>query len=204
MTYTVNEMFYAPQGEGARVGQMSVFVRFAACNLTCSVESVGFDCDTDFSGGRKMTADEIVHVAKALAPHPVDHDRWVVLTGGEPALQIDVELIDALKAAKFRVAIETNGTHPIPRAALDFVCVSPKTAEHTLRIGDPIDELRYVRANRQALPKPRLKATHYWISPAFNADGQLERDTLQWCLRLIEENPKWKLSLQTHKIIGAR
>ena len=105
-TYAVNEIFYSLQGEGVRAGEPSLFLRFAGCNLTCKVETHGFDCDTEFVSSRKLTADEIVNELRALTPRC----KWVILTGGEPGLQVDRELIDRLHDEGFQLAIETNGS----------------------------------------------------------------------------------------------
>lgn len=201
--YTVNEIFGPTlQGEGARKGTVNFWLRFAACNLTCRREVEGFDCDTDFSGGRKMTAQDIVETLNALnqQPYPV---RWVVCSGGEPTLQLDDELCLALEDAGYHIAVETNGTNELPPKGVDWVSCSPKTAEHTLRVGG-VDELRYVRAVGQELPKPQLKASHYYISPAFEPDGSLKQETLDWCVKLCLENPRWALSIQDHKTYGWR
>ena len=201
--YLVNEIFGPTlQGEGARAGTPNIWVRFAECNLTCSADGeAGFDCDTNFSGGERMDADELLARTIALAG-PV---QSVVFSGGEPALQLDEELIDAFQSAGFMVAVETNGTRPLP-SIIDWLSVSPKTAEHTLRVLSGkdakvmVDELRYVRAIGQAIPAPCLQARYYYISPAFESDGSLKRETLDHCVGLVLANPKWRLSVQAHKL----
>lgn len=202
MGYSVNEIFGPTlQGEGARTGTVNFWLRFAGCNLTCRIESEGFDCDTDFSNGRKLEAAEIVDELRRLG---AKSGSWVVISGGEPSLQLDRALVDALHEAGLYLAVETNGTHDLP-PGVEWISVSPKTAEHTLRLDRSlVDELRYVRAEGQALPKPRLSANYYFISPAFEADGSLKRGTLEWCKRLVLENPTWRLSVQTHKLLGVR
>lgn len=204
--YTINEIYWSPQGEGMRAGQMSVFIRFTGCNMRCRMEAGedspgGFDCDTEFASGRKMTVEEIVAEAKVVVGKPVDwfsgNKAWVVLTGGEPALQVDSELVHALHAAGFLCAIETNGSKDIASLGLDWVTVSPKVAEHAIR-QMTADEVKYVRGYGQAIPKPTCKATHQLISPAF--DGwTLDKRAVDWCLKLIKENPEWRLSMQQHK-----
>lgn len=191
-TYRVNEVFYSIQGEGARAGSANIFVRFAGCNLTCNREEHGFDCDTEFAGGIDYTIDALIQrVYEVAGPC-----RSIIWTGGEPSLQLDATLAAAFR--DFFQAIETNGTNEVPER-VQWVSVSPKTAEHTLRVGRA-SELRYVRASGQALPKPRLSAEHYFLSPAFLPDGRPDLDAVRWCQQLVLENPKWRLSLQTHKL----
>lgn len=195
--YRINEIFFSLQGEGVRVGQPSLFLRFSKCNLTCRVETHGFNCDTEFESGTDLTADEIVTELRT-------HTRecpWVVLTGGEPALQVDVELIQALHEAGYRLAIETNGTIELPEG-LDWVTVSPKVAEDSIR-QRVADEVKYVRGYGQALPATTVEADHYWVSPAFEGD-RVDPRTLDWCVRLVKENPQWGLSVQLHKFCGLR
>jgi organic radical activating enzyme len=195
--YLVNEIFYSLQGEGVRAGTPNLFLRFARCNLACAQETHGFDCDTEFVSGRWLGVEEIAAELGALAPDC----RWVVLTGGEPALQVDAELIDALHAAGYRLAIETNGSVALP-AELDWVTVSPKVAEHAIR-QRRADEVKYVRGYGQAIPETVVEADHYLVSPAFDG-SDLDRRTLDWCIRLVKENPPWRLSVQQHKLWGVR
>ena len=201
-TYKVNEYFLSVQGEGVRAGTVNVFLRFALCNLHCDMEPSptspgGWRCDTEFQGYTEMTAAEIVERITEIA----GPCRNVIFTGGEPALSVTRELIDALHESGFFLSIETNGTLPLPEG-IDFVTASPKTAEHTLRL-DKANEVKYVRHHGQALPKPRIKAEHYLISPAWSSDG-LHKNDLEWCMNLIKEDPKWRLSLQTHKWLQVR
>jgi 7-carboxy-7-deazaguanine synthase len=197
-TYRVNEIFHSLQGEGARAGEASVFVRLAGCNLACRRDTHGFDCDTEFTSGVPMPAAAIASEARRIAPSC----EWIVLTGGEPTLQVDAELVAALRAAEFRLAIETNGTNPVPDG-IEWITVSPKSAEHTLAQLEAT-EVKYVRALGQAVPRTRVNASHYFISPAFAASGALDRETLAHCIRLCLENPKWKLSTQQHKLWNVR
>lgn len=202
--YQVNEIFYSLQGEGDRVGRPYVFIRLSGCNLACSVEREGFDCDTEFVSGRGMVAEEIVEEALRLIyehTQKIDAEYWVCLTGGEPSLQVDDCLINALKGQGLLIAIETNGTKEIPNG-IDYIACSPKTAEHTLRVGE-VDELRYVRAVGQGIPRPSLKSRHHFISPACGPNGY-DRETIEWCIKLVKENPQWRLSLQTHKLLAIR
>ncbi len=199
--YAINEVFYSLQGEGVRAGTPNVFVRFAGCNLTCKQETHGFDCDTEFTSGRKVTLEELFEWIRRESPIC----KNVILTGGEPGLQVDSELIAALKRERFYVAIETNGTvdlQPLLDAELDWITLSPKVAEHAVK-QLWAHELKYVRGYGQAIPRPAASATHYLISPA--ADGQLIRpDVMQWCIDLVKQNPQWRLSVQLHKVWGVR
>ena len=196
--YQVNEIFYSVQGEGVRSGTANVFVRFSGCNLTCNEREMGFDCDTEFVSGRKMTAKQIIDESLAIAPEC----QWIILTGGEPALQVDDELIQTLKKAGYKLAIETNGTKKLPHG-LDWITVSPKTAEHTL-CQSIANEIKYVRQRGQDIPRPIIKADHYLISPAHNTSNGFVKETIQWCINLVKDNPKWRLSLQLHKILNVR
>jgi 7-carboxy-7-deazaguanine synthase len=209
-SYTINEIFYSIQGEGVRAGTANFFVRFTGCNQTCRVESHGFDCDTEFVSGRKMTPDEISWECRRLN----EKCRWIILTGGEPALQVDRPLIAYLHSVGFKLAIETNGSVNLPKhndkitkpdatnEMIDWVTVSPKVAEHAVRQLFA-HELKYVRGHGQGIPRPTCQSPHKLISPAFNGN-QIDPDTLSWCIQLIKENPDWRLSLQLHKFIGVR
>jgi 7-carboxy-7-deazaguanine synthase len=198
--YLVNEWFYSLQGEGVRAGAPSLFLRFAKCNMQCRLEPGprspgGFDCDTEFESGRWMDAEAIIAELKVAGPQC----EWVVLTGGEPALQVDTALIDALHAQSYRLAIETNGSVEVPDG-IDWITVSPKVAEHAIR-QRVATEVKYVRCYGQAVPKTVVEADHYLISPAFNGDT-LDRRTLAWCVELCKENPPWRLTVQQHKLYG--
>ncbi len=196
-TYRINEIFYSLQGEGVRAGTAALFLRFSGCNQACRAETHGFDCDTEFASGRDLTLDEIVAELRAAGPRCA----WVVLTGGEPALQVDRDLIDGLHEGGYRLAIETNGSIALPDG-LDWITVSPKVAEHAIR-QRAADEVKYVRTYGQGIPKTVVQATHKLISPAFDGD-RLDRRTLDWCIRLVKDNPEWRLSVQQHKGWGVR
>ena len=201
-TYRINEIFHSLQGEGMRAGTVNVFIRFSGCNLACDIlpgpkSPGGFRCDTEFVSGRDMTGAEIVARIRELMPSM----PAVVLTGGEPLLQLDDELLDLLRAEGVYVAIETNGTYPRPKH-VDWVSCSPKVAEHAMVL-EHADELKYVRHYGQGLPKPRIKADSYLISPAWGDDG-LDQGTLRWCIDLCKSNPVWRLSVQQHKIWRVR
>ena len=193
-TYRVNEVFYSLQGEGARTGSANIFVRFAGCNLQCNIQEHGFDCDTNWSGGFSYSLDVLVDLIKHQDKYDCNSIIW---TGGEPALQLTSELLNALP--EYYHCVETNGTKQLP-SEVDWISCSPKSAEHTLRCGD-VDELRYVIAPNMAYPKPTLKADHHYLSPAFDPDETLTAESFKWVNKLCKENPKWKMSLQSHKLL---
>jgi 7-carboxy-7-deazaguanine synthase len=202
-TYTVKEIFYTLQGEGAQAGTPAVFVRFAGCNLWSGreddrSEAVCQFCDTDFVGvgpdGGRFDAAGLARAARAAGPAEL-----VVCTGGEPLLQLDAEVIDALHAVGFRVAVETNGTIVAP-AGLDWICVSPKAgAEWVQRSGN---ELKLVYPQADLLPDSLpsdLEFEHFFLQPM---DGPCLRENTQAAIEFCLANPKWRLSVQTHKVIG--
>jgi len=195
--YRINEIFYSLQGEGVRAGTPNLFLRFSRCNLLCQVATHGFDCDTEFESGTWKTLPEIVAELRSLGPRC----DWIVLTGGEPALQVDPELIDALHAGGYKLAIETNGTLELP-AGLDWITVSPKVPEEALK-QRRAHEVKYVRAAGQILPETVVEAEHYLVSPSFEGN-ELPAANLEWCIRLCRENPQWRLSVQQHKGWGVR
>lgn len=198
-TYKVNEIFFSLQGEGVRAGTPNVFVRFSNCNLACRKEGpMQFDCDTEFESGKEMMADDVLLGAIQAG----NGCRNVIFTGGEPTLQLDNFLTGIFRRDGFYMALETNGTLK-PDIDMDWICLSPKSAEHTLK-WDLVDELKYVRRVGQEIPQPKVKADHYLISPAFEVDGTLRPDTLAWCIDLVKKNPKWRLSMQLHKFWGVR
>jgi len=163
--YVVKEVFYSLQGEGVRAGTPNVFVRFAGCNLNCRIETRGFDCDTDFVGGEQLSAQELHDLMASLWPRDHASERWVVMTGGEPCLQLDQPLVDFLHVAGWKIAIETNGTI-CPPCRLDWITVSPKGD------GKPAlmdcDEVKYVLCKGKEPPAvPALNAKHWLVSPAF-------------------------------------
>jgi 7-carboxy-7-deazaguanine synthase len=213
MSYTVKEIFYTLQGEGARTGRPAVFCRFAGCNLWSGREAdrataVCRFCDTDFVGidglgGGKFT--RAADLAEAVAQHwPVTDlphaAPYVVCTGGEPLLQLDQPLIAAFHACGFEVAVETNGVLPAP-PGLDWICVSPKAAA-PLRITQG-DELKLVYPQVEAEAQPErfvgLDFTVFFLQPMDGPDREAHTQTaLAYCLR----HPQWRLSLQTHKLLG--
>lgn len=198
--YMINEIFFSLQGEGARAGTPNLFVRFSGCNMRCDLKAGklspgGFACDTEFESGSPMTAAQIVVSALKLAPKA---GVGVIFTGGEPALQLDKALVDSMRKAGFGpLCIETNGTIDVSPLGLDWISLSPKVAEHSVRVA-ACSEVRYVRGYGQGIPRPRAKAGRKFISPAFSGES-LDADTLRWCVGLVKANPEWALSVQQHK-----
>lgn len=206
MAITVSEIFVELQGEGARAGSRNVFVRFAGCNLKCNKQEHGFDCDTDFSSVYKKFATAAELAEECVALWGNSPNRAVIFTGGEPLLQLNTEILQEFQSRNFFIAIETNGTVELSetdRALVDWICCSPKTAEHTIRVATKVNELRYVRAVRQGIPKPRIQADHYYLSPAADPEGPMS-ENFEHCKALIADNSRWKLSVQMHKLWGIR
>lgn len=205
--YAVKEIFYTLQGEGTHAGRPAVFCRFAGCNLWSGREAdrakaVCQFCDTDFvgvtgdGGGRFTTAPELATACRDAAEG--SGCDYVVLTGGEPMLQVDGDLIDALHAAGFTIAIETNGTLPVPRE-IDWICVSPKAGtDLQQRSGD---ELKLVFPQAGLDPKPLLELAfaNRYLQPM---DGPDVAVNTQKAVAYCRANPGWRLSLQTHKLLG--
>jgi len=205
--YAVKEIFYTLQGEGANAGRPAVFCRFAGCNLWSGREEDRAKatcrfCDTDFigidgeDGGRFATADELA--ATCIAAAAGTGCAFVVLTGGEPMLQVDDALIDALHQKGFTIAIETNGTLPVPRT-IDWICVSPKAgADLKQRSGD---ELKLVFPQPGLDPEmlSELAFTHRYLQPM---DGANVAVNTQAAIAYCRAHPIWRLSLQTHKLLG--
>ena len=206
MTYTVKEIFYTLQGEGAQAGRAAVFLRFAGCNLWTGREEDRASaqcrfCDTDFAGGDKYAdAALLADAVAALWPAPAGAAGvpYVVCTGGEPTLQLDAALIDALHARGFEIAIETNGTRPLP-AGIDWVCVSPKAGtELVVTAGDEI-KLVWPQDGIDPAALAGLAFRHHFLQPM---DGTARAAATAACVRYCLTHPRWRLSLQTHKIIG--
>jgi 7-carboxy-7-deazaguanine synthase (Cx14CxxC type) len=209
MSYAVKEIFFSLQGEGAQAGRPAVFCRFSGCNLWSGREADRAEaacrfCDTDFvgtngaGGGRFADAEALAAAVASAWPNGLDAAPYVICTGGEPLLQLDADAVAALRAAGFAVAIETNGTLPAP-AGIDWICVSPKA-------GAPLrqcrgDELKLVFPQAGAPPElyEPLAFTHFFLQPMDGPERQ--RNTAlaaAYCLR----RPRWRLSLQTHKLLG--
>ncbi|MDP1640032.1 MAG: 7-carboxy-7-deazaguanine synthase [Hyphomicrobium sp.] len=205
--YAVKEIFYTLQGEGANAGRAAVFCRFAGCNLWSGREQdrVAADCqfcDTDFvgtdgeGGGKFATADELAGACAKVAGDA--GATFIVLTGGEPMLQVDAALIDALHARGFAIAIETNGTLPVPRA-IDWICVSPKAGtDLKQRSGDEL-KLVYPQADLDPETVAGLAFSHRYLQPMDGRDAKANTDrAIAYC----KAHPGWRLSVQTHKLLG--
>jgi 7-carboxy-7-deazaguanine synthase (Cx14CxxC type) len=207
--YAVKEIFYTLQGEGANAGTAAVFCRFAGCNLWSGREedrakAVCQFCDTDFvgmdgeGGGRFATAGALAAACRTACTATTEEPTLVVLTGGEPMLQVDQDLIDALHAHGFSVAIETNGTLPAPDT-LDWICVSPKAgAELLQRRGDEL-KLVYPQAGIDPAQFLDLEFTHRFLQPM---DGPEQSANTEQAIAYCKANPAWRLSVQTHKLLG--
>ena len=209
--YSVKEIFYTLQGEGANAGKPAVFCRFAGCNLWSGREADRADavcdfCDTDFvgtdgpGGGRFESARALAEAIAAKWPAGDRRHRFVVCTGGEPLLQLDRALVEALHGEGFRVAIETNGTLAAP-SGIDWICVSPKsTAALALRSGDEL-KLVYPQAGARPERFESLAFEHFFLQPMDGPQREAHtREAIAYCL----EHPRWRLSLQSHKIVGIR
>jgi 7-carboxy-7-deazaguanine synthase len=210
MSYQVKEIFYTLQGEGARAGRAAVFLRFAGCNLWSGREEDRANatcnfCDTDFvgtdgpGGGKFRSAEALAQAVAAQWPEHHDAGRpYVVCTGGEPLLQLDEPAIAALHGRGFEVAIESNGTLAAP-ASIDWICVSPK-ADATLaqRAGDEL-KLVYPQPGVDPARFTQLDFTHFFLQPM---DGPARDENTARAVRYCLEHPAWRLSLQTHKLLG--
>jgi 7-carboxy-7-deazaguanine synthase len=209
MSYAVKETYYTLQGEGAQTGRAAVFLRFAGCNLWSGLErdrarAVCKFCDTDFvgvdgpGGGKFADADALASAVAALWPSDLRARPYVVCTGGEPLLQLDESLIAALHAKSFEIAIETNGTL-LPPPGIDWICVSPKAdAEFNLKQGQEL-KLVYPQANGEPERFAGLLFDHFFLQPM---DGPEREANTKLATEYCLAHPQWRLSLQTHKLIG--
>lgn len=208
MTYTVKEIFYTLQGEGAHTGRAAVFCRFAGCNLWTGREedrarAICQFCDTDFvgtgpDGGRFASAGTLAEAVDRSWRG--GEGKYVVCTGGEPLLQLDDAAIAALHDRGFEVAVETNGTRPAPDS-LDWICVSPKAGAPLVQKSG--NELKLVFPQERAMPEQfeSLGFEHFFLQPMDGTDAALNTErAIEYCLR----NPRWRLSIQTHKLLGLR
>lgn len=209
MTYAVKELFYTLQGEGAQAGRPAVFLRFAGCNLWSGLERDRADavcnfCDTDFvgvdgqGGGKFADAPSLADAVAQAWPEAKGGRRFVVCTGGEPLLQLDASLIEALHAEGFEIAVETNGTIAVPDG-LDWICVSPKAdAPLVQRMGH---ELKLVYPQEKAVPEAftNLAFDFFYLQPM---DGPSLAANTAAAIEYCKHHPQWRLSTQTHKMLG--
>lgn len=196
MQYRINEIFYSLQGEGFHTGIPSVFVRFSGCNLHCEF------CDTDHAHGTLISFDDIV---REVLQYPAP---WVVLTGGEPSLFINDDFVQRLKATTGKqIAIETNGTHPLP-SSLDWVTLSPKTgfpgADTHPCVLTRCDELKVVYLHQNLDAYAHIQAAHRFLQPCYVADPTQCAANVQACVEAVLAHPQWRLSLQTHRLLHIR
>lgn len=210
MTYSIRESYFTLQGEGAQTGRPAVFLRFAGCNLWSGREqhraqAVCKFCDTEFvgidgpGGGKFETAASLGAAVAAFWPKH-GGSRYVVCTGGEPLLQLDDSLIAELHKREFEIAVETNGTIRAPKG-IDWLCVSPKAnAPLAQRSGNEL-KLVYPQVEREAQPErfEALQFDHFFLQPC---DGERRESNTQTAMAYCLSHPKWKLSLQTHKVLG--
>ncbi|MBB6123759.1 7-carboxy-7-deazaguanine synthase [Sphingobium subterraneum] len=210
MSYAVKEMFLTLQGEGMRAGRRAVFVRFAGCNLWSGREqdrahAICRFCDTDFvgtdgAGGGKFADAEAL--ARAAEGHWGEERglRYVVLTGGEPMLQVDDALVDALHARGFEIAIETNGTLPA-HPGIDWICVSPKAASDVVQRSGNELKLVWPQPGSDSTAMESWAFDHHLIQPMDDARGE---ENVRACIDFVMAHPQWRLSLQNHKALGLR
>ena len=208
MMYTVKEIYFTLQGEGYHTGRPAVFIRFTGCNLWTGLEwdrqsAICNWCDTDFVGtdgpnGGKYSAIEITNIISDLWPESQPSRPYIVCTGGEPLLQIDNTLIETIHDAGFEIGLETNGTI-LPPQGIDWICVSPKSkADFILKKGN---ELKIVFPQNGINPQQHenLEFDHFFIQPM---DGEKQKENIKKSEEFVFKHPQWKLSLQTHKIVG--
>lgn len=207
--YTIKETYYTLQGEGAHTGRAAVFLRFSGCNLWTGREedrrkAICQFCDTDFldtngpGGGRFKSPQHLAEHVASIWPDQSHSSKFVVCTGGEPLLQLDPPLITALKKQGFEIAIETNGTIKVP-LGIDWICVSPKAGAQWIQKQG--DELKLIFPQEGITPQDcvDLPFKHFYLQPM---DGPHLKENTQKAIQYCLQNPKWKLSVQTHKLLG--
>ncbi|KFI07621.1 7-carboxy-7-deazaguanine synthase [Massilia sp. BSC265] len=208
MTYSIKEIFYTLQGEGAHAGRPAVFCRFSGCNLWTGREldranAVCTFCDTDFvgtdgeRGGKFRAPDALAAEIDSLWPSAHAASKYVVFTGGEPLLQLDGPLIDAMHARGFMIAIETNGTLPVPEG-VDWICVSPKMGSRLVVAKGNEIKVVIPQAGQDLSTYEDLDFENFYVQPM---DGPLAAQNTRLAIETCRRNPKWKLSLQTHKLL---
>lgn len=192
----VSEIFYSLQGEGQRAGTPTFFIRLQGCKAKNACFASGIVCDTEFESGMEIEIEQLRDMLLAESPDC----KEITWTGGEPMDQLDAEIVKYFSDRGYYQAIETSGLHPCD-IGIDFICVSPKVAEHVIKKNFPkgVTELRYVRHKGQSIPQPSILADYYWLSP--HSDGfTINAENLKHCIDLCLKNPLWKLSIQQHKV----
>ena len=190
MKLIVNEIFYSLQGEGGRMGEASVFIRLTKCNLDCDF------CDTDFRDGKEISLEEI---AETIGIYPC---KWIIWTGGEPTLQLTDEHLAFFRSLGYKQAIETNGTRAVP-SLIDYITCSPKQRYEDVKSKIPFaHEIRIPVREGDILPDISIlpQADNYFLSPVFDGD-KLNAGNVNYCVEQVLKDPRWKLSLQMHKLI---
>ncbi|MBW4504758.1 MAG: 7-carboxy-7-deazaguanine synthase [Scytonema hyalinum WJT4-NPBG1] len=211
MTYSVKEIFYTLQGEGANAGRPAVFCRFSGCNLWSGreedrVKAICQFCDTDFigtdgtGGGKFSSATELAYAIEEQWPIKSSSRRFVVLTGGEPLLQVDDALITALRNMGFTIAVETNGTIN-PPDGIDWICVSPKSGSNLVVKSGQELKLVFPQNNFEPEHFTTLEFDHFYLQPM---DGSNQAMNTNLAIEYCKKHPIWNLSVQTHKVIGIR
>jgi 7-carboxy-7-deazaguanine synthase (Cx14CxxC type) len=211
MTYSVKEIFYTLQGEGVHSGRAAVFCRFAGCNLWSGREkdrstAVCKFCDTKFVGtngtlgGKFAKAEDLAKLIASEWPHDGNENKFVVLTGGEPLLQVDTKLIDALHGEGFEIAVETNGTI-LPPTGIDWLCVSPKQGSNLVVNKGNALKLVYPQDGLDPEHLEMLEFDHFLIQPM---DGLQIKRNMRLAFEYCKSHPNWKCVVQTHKVIGIR
>ena len=197
MKLNINEIFYSLQGEGARAGKPSIFIRLQGCKAKHICHSAGIKCDTEFETGKEWNINDIKTYIKKY------NCNWIVWTGGEPLDQLTSNIVDFFKP--YKQALETSGIHS-PLKNIDWVVLSPKINEKNIlkkfklrQDNFHCDELRWIKKNSEEIPNTKIKAKKYYISPHFHKDN-VDYKNLNWCIKLCLDNPKWSLSMQQHKI----
>lgn len=194
VTYRINDIFYSLQGEGRWAGTPAIFIRFSGCNLKCPF------CDTNFQYHIELTSRQIADRAKQLS----SDCNFVVLTGGEPSLQIDTELLDMLRRNNYKIAIETNGTHELPKEGIDWVTVSPKNqyVDNGELVLASANEVKVVFSGLPFTFNSNIVADNYYLQPCDTGDSIKNAQITSECVEYIKQHPKWKLSLQQQKILN--
>ena len=191
MNLRVKEIFFSLQGEGARQGEASVFVRLGGCNLRCDF------CDTDYSNAIEMSYAQILCEIRQY------NCKWIIWTGGEPSLQLSENCLSYFKTAGFLQAIESNGHKPLSKL-LNYTVVSPKgKIEYAKKINPCVDEIRLPVKKEQVIPPIEClpEASYYYLSPVFTQNHTETKENIDYCIGSVKQNPQWRLSVQLHKLL---